>query len=1066
MPKLPDIKKVLVIGSGPIVIGQAAEFDYAGTQACLALKEEDIEVVLVNNNPATIMTDENIADHIYLEPLTVESLAKIIAIEKPDGLLPTLGGQTGLNLATALTDAGVLEAHHVTLLGTPLETIEKGEDREIFKAMMTEINEPVANSQTCETIEAAIEFANHLGYPIIVRPAYTLGGAGGGIANDEAEMIKIVKNGLHQSPIHQVLIEQSVKGWKEIEYEVMRDGNDTAVIICNMENIDAVGVHTGDSIVVAPTQTLTDQQHQMLRASSLKVIRELGVVGGCNIQFALNPLTNDYIIIEVNPRVSRSSALASKATGYPIARIAAKLALGFHLDEVLNPITGYTYASFEPTIDYVALKIPRWPFDKFYQAERTLGTQMKATGEVMALGRNFKAALNKAIRSLEIGLTHFDAPFTHELTEEALIAGLTHPTDQRLFLLAEAFRRGMRVEQLHDITLITRYFLNECKDLVDLEQHLSMKTLATVSMDELIQAKKLSVSEPFLSEALDASVEEVNDHLKANGLSASYKMVDTCAAEFQAETPYFYSSWQEYDEVEPLTKKRRMVVLGSGPIRIGQGVEFDYCSVHAAFSLKDQGIDSVVVNNNPETVSTDYSTADHLYFEPLTVEDVEQIVNKEQADGVLVQFGGQTAINLAEGLSKRGINVVGTSLNMIDVTEDRKQFYQLLRTLNIPHIPGQTVDSFDEAKNIAKTMGYPILIRPSYVIGGQGMMIAEDEATLTSYLTGMIKEKPSSRIFPLLVDQFIEGKEVEIDAVCENGKVIIPGIFEHVEKAGVHSGDSMAIFPAPSLTKKHKQQIETYTAKIAEALQVKGIMNIQFVLSKDEKTIYCLEVNPRASRTVPIASKVTGIEMVDLAVRIQMGQSIDAFGMPLGLQADIPFYAVKIPVFSSGKLTDVDPLLQPEMRSTGEAIGLGMTVNEALQKAFGFKSERNTTFTTEAGLYIGTHAVSPALAESLNELNGHVYVNQAAQEALAVLGYTHGQQVTEAEVIDLLEAGHLQLILDQSSLTLRLKALTEGVEVYSRAETLAAFLTSQGASIAQPKTIQAYRALQEVKVEV
>lgn len=1066
MPKLKEIKKVVVIGSGPIVIGQAAEFDYAGTQACLALKEEGIEVVLVNNNPATIMTDENMADHIYLEPLTVESLEKIIEIEKPDGLLPTLGGQTGLNLAMKLTEAGVLEQHDVKLLGTPLETIEKAEDREQFKAMMAVLDEPVALSQSVETIPDAVSFADALGYPVIVRPAYTLGGAGGGIADDQQALVKIVKNGLNQSPIHQVLIEQSVKGWKEIEYEVMRDANDTAVIICNMENIDAVGVHTGDSIVVAPTQTLTDEQHQMLRSSSLKVIRELGVIGGCNIQFALNPLTNDYIIIEVNPRVSRSSALASKATGYPIARIAAKLALGFHLDEVLNPITGDTYASFEPTIDYVAFKIPRWPFDKFYQAERKLGTQMKATGEVMALGRNFKAALNKAIRSLEINLTHFDAPFTHELSTEALHFGLENPTDQRLFLIAEALRRGMSVEDLHEITLITRYFLNEFKTLIDFEHVIKQHTKESITKEILVQAKKYSLSESFLSEALSTSVEEVNALLQSHDIKASYKMVDTCAAEFEAETPYFYSSWQEYDEVESITDRKKVVVLGSGPIRIGQGVEFDYCSVHAAFALEKEGMASVVINNNPETVSTDYSVADHLYFEPLTVEDVEQIVKKEKAEGVLVQFGGQTAINLAEGLEKRGIRIIGTSLEMIEVTEDRNQFYNLLNELDIPHIPGDTVMSFDEAKAAAEKIGYPILLRPSYVIGGQGMVVLTDEDELASYLGDLVKEKPSSRIFPLLIDQYIEGKEVEIDAICDGKDVLIPGIFEHIEKAGVHSGDSIAVFPSPSLTDQHKALIEAYTMKISEALAVKGIMNIQFVLSEDESTIYVLEVNPRASRTIPIASKVTGIEMIERAVHVQLGGKLTDYPGKLGLLEDIPFFAVKMPIYSSGKLTDVDPLLQPEMRSTGEAIGLGNTLEGALQKAFGFKENQFEAFEQTKTIYLGTNQINEHLMTCLNQQQVTVYTNDMLGKALIGSGYKNVKVKSIDEVSQLLSDGEIGLVCDQSAKAIRLKALREGVMVLSRVETLVAYLTAYQTEEELPKTIKGYRHGVVEKVEV
>ncbi|MBM7542953.1 carbamoyl-phosphate synthase (glutamine-hydrolyzing) large subunit [Amphibacillus cookii] len=1070
MPKLTEINKVLVIGSGPIVIGQAAEFDYAGTQACLALKEEGIEVILVNNNPATIMTDENIADQIYLEPLTLNSVSKIIAKEKPDGLLPTLGGQTGLNLAMALTDAGVLAQHQVTLLGTPLETIQKGEDREIFKSMMKEINEPIAESQSVESVTEACEFATQIGYPLIVRPAYTLGGAGGGIANNQSELMRIVKNGLHQSPIHQVLIEQSVKGWKEIEYEVMRDGNDTCVIICNMENFDPVGVHTGDSIVVAPTQTLTDQQHQMLRSSSVKVIRELGVIGGCNIQFALDPTSDDYIIIEVNPRVSRSSALASKATGYPIARIAAKLALGYHLDEVLNPITGDTYASFEPAIDYIALKIPRWPFDKFYQADRSLGTQMKATGEVMALARNFPAALNKAIRSLELGLDSLVWPGIEKLTNQQLEAGIVNPTDQRLFLLAELLRRGYSVSQLKGFTGITKYFLEELKCMIDFEIALSEKGWEHIAASELKQAKQYSIPNSRIASLFAIEENSVLDKNNQLELSASYKMVDTCAAEFSADTPYFYSSWQEYDEVESLDKNQRVVVLGSGPIRIGQGVEFDYCSVHAAFSLKDQGVAAIVINNNPETVSTDYSTADHLYFEPLTVEDVLHVVNKEQADGVLIQYGGQTAINLAEGLSKHGVNMIGTDLSIIEKTEDREQFYQLLNALNIPHIPGATVMSVADAKAVAAEIGYPVLMRPSYVIGGQGMVVLKNERELADYLGTLIEQTPSSRLFPLLIDQFIIGNEVEIDAVCDGEDIIIPGIFEHVERAGVHSGDSVAIFPAPSLTSEQKATIEDYTKKISQYLNIKGIINIQFVMSEDRQTIYVLEVNPRASRTVPIASKITGVEMIDLATKVQMGKNLRDQGWMLGLHKEVPFYAVKMPIFSSTKLPGVDPILAPEMKSTGEAIGIGKTVEAALAKAFGWKEEHFLPITEEKGLFLSITSVSTALIKALQETTGKVAATEDTAKLLLDAGYQVEHVLTEQEVLVAIENEQFNVICDQQSQNIRAQGLTVGAVVLSRAETLIAYLNAWQHEAIEPSTLKAYRKgahdLNKAKVEV
>ncbi|SEN84900.1 carbamoyl-phosphate synthase large subunit [Amphibacillus marinus] len=1070
MPKQTEIKKVLVIGSGPIVIGQAAEFDYAGTQACLALKEEGIEVILVNNNPATIMTDENIADQVYLEPLTLDAISQIIAREMPDGLLPTLGGQTGLNLAMALTEAGVLAKYNVTLLGTPLDTIRKGEDREIFKSMMNVIGEPIAKSQSVASLDDACSFAETMGYPLIIRPAYTLGGAGGGIANNELELKQIVKNGLHQSPIKQVLVEQSVKGWKEIEYEVMRDANDTCVIICNMENFDPVGVHTGDSIVVAPTQTLTDQQHQMLRNSSIKVIRELGVIGGCNIQFALNPINNDYIIIEVNPRVSRSSALASKATGYPIARIAAKLALGYHLDEVLNPITGDTYASFEPAIDYIALKIPRWPFDKFYQADRQLGTQMKATGEVMALARNLPAALNKAIRSLEIGLNSIQLPGLEHLTDSELELEITNPSDQRLFMLTEALKRGYSIEKLQALTDITRYFLDELKLLFDFEQSLAKTSWEQLSQADLEQAKKYAISNKRLAEILAVDETLVQDKLIHFQLQASYKMVDTCAAEFSADTPYFYSSWQEHDEVEQLTGARRVVVLGSGPIRIGQGVEFDYCSVHAAFSLKNQGIDSVVVNNNPETVSTDYSTANHLYFEPLTEEDVSQIVAKEQADGVIIQYGGQTAINLAEGLTKNGIHIIGTNIEMIEKTEDREQFYHLLNQLNIPHIPGATVNSKADAQATAEKIGYPVLIRPSYVIGGQGMVVVHNGDQLQKYLNQLEQQLTSTKIFPLLIDRFIEGLEVEVDAVCDGKDIIIPGIFEHIEQAGVHSGDSVAIFPSPSLTQKEKYLIELYTQRISEALQVKGMMNIQFVLSEDRQIIYVLEVNPRASRTVPITSKVTGVNLIDLAVKVQMGEKLSQQNWQLGLHNDIPFFAVKMPIFSNVKLPGVDSLLGPEMKSTGEAIGLGETVDIALAKAFGWKEEYFLPVTRERGLFLSLAQVSKGLVTALEKTAGKVSATAQTANQLAQLGYQVDQVLSSQEAVKSIEDEHFNLICDDQSQLIRAQGLMVGAVVLSRSETLTAYLNALQANQGEPKSLSIYleegKQLNRLKEEV
>ncbi|WP_079707801.1 carbamoyl phosphate synthase large subunit [Paraliobacillus ryukyuensis] len=1067
MPKLEQIKKVLVIGSGPIVIGQAAEFDYAGTQACLALKEEGVEVVLVNNNPATIMTDEHIADHVYLEPLTLTSLTNIIAKEQPDGLLPTLGGQTGLNLATELTAAGVLEQYHVTLLGTPLETIQKGEDREVFKSMMKKMGEPIAESVSTSSADQAIHFAEKVGYPLIIRPAYTLGGAGGGIANDEAELKQMVKHGIHASPISQVLIEQSVKGWKEIEYEVMRDGNDTCIIVCNMENLDPVGVHTGDSIVVAPSQTLTDQQYQMLRTSSTSVIRELGVIGGCNIQFALNPVSNEYIIIEVNPRVSRSSALASKATGYPIASIAAKLALGYHLDEVINPITRDTYASFEPAIDYIAVKIPRWPFDKFYQAERSLGTQMKATGEVMALARNFPTALNKAIRSLEIGLDSLTLPTLANWSDQAIYDALVNPTDERLFVLAEAYRRGYTINQLHDITAITTYFLHEIALMLEIEEALKQKDWQAICKSDLKKAKQFGMSNKTLSEMWETSDATIQARLEQESILPSYKMVDTCAAEFRADTPYFYSTWNEFDEVEPLTGKKRVVVLGSGPIRIGQGVEFDYCSVHAAMSLKAQGIDAVVVNNNPETVSTDFHTADHLYFEPLTEEDVLQVVKKEQVDGVLIQFGGQTAINLASGLSKHGVETIGVSMDVIEATEDREHFYQLLKKLCIPHIPGDTVMSTEGAIDVATQVGYPILIRPSYVIGGQGMVILQNEAALISYLNQLQTTASYHCMFPLLIDRYIEGKEVEVDAVCDGEDVIIPGIFEHVEKAGVHSGDSIAIFPAPSLSEQQKQLIAQYTKQIANALQVKGMLNIQFVLDTAQDKIYCLEVNPRASRTVPIASKVTGVPLIDLATRVQMGEKLCQQVWKVGLHENIPFYAAKMPVFSTNKLPGVDPILVPEMKSTGEAIGIGSTVEAALTKAFGWQKGYLKSLTSDITMYLSLQQVDNQLVQALQLLKAELVADPTTTSLLDAKGVSVTRTETLASAISATTDEVFTVICstkrDMLSTRLRTDALRIGTICFSSNQTLLAFLQATNQTLEAPLTIMEYQQKQSTR---
>ncbi|GER68944.1 carbamoyl-phosphate synthase [Weizmannia acidilactici] len=923
MPLNKSIKKVLVIGSGPIVIGQAAEFDYAGTQSCLALKEEGIEIVLVNSNPATIMTDEEIADRIYFDPLTVESLEQILQKERPDGIIGTLGGQTGLNLAVQLYEAGILEKYGVKLLGTPVESIQKGEDREKFRQLMIDIGEPIPQSKIVENTEDGFAFAKKIGYPVIIRPAYTLGGSGGGFASNDEELLEVLQRGLDLSPIHQVLLEKSIKGWKEIEYEVVRDANDTCLIVCNMENIDPVGIHTGDSIVVAPSQTLSDVQYQMLRNASLKVIRALGVIGGCNIQFALDPHSDQYYIIEVNPRVSRSSALASKATGYPIARVATKCAIGYHLDEILNPVTGSTFASFEPALDYVVVKIPRFPFDKFTEAERKLGTQMKATGEAMAIDRTFEGALNKGIRSLELGLNGLHHPALEGKTAEELVPYLTEATDLRLFAVAEAIRKGMDLAAIGNYTEIDRWFLEKMKNIVDHEEALKHYTIENVPDHLLAAAKKMNISDERLAVLFGCSEKMVRGKRKQLGLKPVYKLVDTCAAEFEAVTPYYYSTWGGADEVK-VSDRKKVLIIGSGPIRIGQGIEFDYCSVHAVMALKKLGYETIVVNNNPETVSTDFSMADKLYFEPLRPEDLLHIIEKEKVEGVFTQFGGQTAINVAASLEAEGVPLFGTDVDAIDRLEDRSLFYQLLDELSIPHIKGHIAYDAEEMKAAAKDLQFPVLVRPSYVIGGQSMFIFYHENELDAYAESL--QYTSEKSWPLLIDQYLPGVECELDCITDGKNVLIPGIFEHIEKAGVHSGDSMAVYPPQNLSKTVQETLVEYAEKICISGHIKGIANIQYLIHGG--TVYVLEVNPRASRTVPVLSKVTGIPMVDLAIAAQTGKPLAVSGL-----AEAPeLTAVKAPVFSFTKLKDVDPVLGPEMKSTGEVLGLAGSYGEALQK--------------------------------------------------------------------------------------------------------------------------------------
>ncbi|TDF91050.1 carbamoyl-phosphate synthase (glutamine-hydrolyzing) large subunit [Paenibacillus piri] len=929
MPLNKNLKKVLVIGSGPIVIGQAAEFDYAGTQACIALKEEGIEIILINNNPATIMTDETVADKVYIEPLTVETIEKIIKKESPNGIIGTLGGQTGLNLTVQLYEQNILQKDNVVVLGTSVESIKNGEDREKFRNLMIKISEPIPESKIIHSYEEGVEFVKEIGYPVIIRPAYTLGGDGGGFAYNDEELEIILKKGLAASPIHQVLVERSIKGWKEIEYEVIRDANDTCIIVCNMENMDPVGVHTGDSIVVAPSQTLTDVQYQMLRDSSIKVIRELGIIGGCNIQFALNPVSNQYCIIEVNPRVSRSSALASKATGYPIARMAAKCSIGYHLDEIVNPITGNTFASFEPAIDYIVVKLPRFPFDKFPEADRTLGTQMKATGEVMAIDRTFEGALNKAIRSMEMNNYGLCTVVNKSLDTETLFELLEKVNDQRLYVIAEGFRRGISFEKIQQLTQIDPWFLHKIHSIVEIEEELSSYIWDEVPVSLLKKAKRKNISDKLISQIYSIPEKQIRRKWKELNWKPGFKMVDTCSAEFDSVTPYYYSTWHGYDEVE-ITSRKKILVIGSGPIRIGQGIEFDYCSVHAAKTIKKMGYEAVVINNNPETVSTDYSVADRLYFEPLAAEDVLHVIEKENVEGVLIQFGGQTAINLAHALEEEGVKILGTSVENVNCLEDRKEFYQFLENLNIPHIEGKTVSHSEELVEAASILGYPVLVRPSYVIGGQSMFTIFNEEELRHYID-QLEENSQETMWPLLVDRFLPGLECEIDVVSDGEKIVVPGIFEHIEKAGVHSGDSISIFPPISLSVALKETLIDYASRIAKTSPIVGIMNIQFVIFENQ--VYVLEVNPRSSRTVPIISKVTGIPMVEWATKVQLGKTLDDLCSEQGLLAEPRYFSVKTPVFSSSKLKGVDHVLGPEMKSTGEVLGLGVTFQEALNKA-------------------------------------------------------------------------------------------------------------------------------------
>ena len=1011
MPKLTDVKKVLVIGSGPIIIGQAAEFDYAGTQACRALKEEGFEVVLVNSNPANIMTDVNIADRVYVEPVNVEFVENIIKRERPDSLLATLGGQVGLNLALALEEKGILAEYNVKLLGTQISAIKRGEDRELFKEAMEKINQPIPESIIVETIMAACEFGRQIGYPLIVRPAYTLGGTGGGIAHDEDELVDIVQKGLGYSPIGQCLIERSIAGWKEIEFEVIRDAADNCITVCSMENVDPVGVHTGDSVVVAPAQTLTERELGMLRQASIDIVRELGVCGGCNVQLALDPHSESYYVIEVNPRVSRSSALASKATGYPIAKVTSKIAIGYTLDEIENAVTKTTKACFEPTVDYIVLKFPRWPFDKFVTADRTLGTQMKATGEVMAIERSFEASLLKAIRSLEIGLIHLEMPELKALSDDEIKDRIKRIDDERLFVIVEAIRRGVTIDYINDITKMDKWFLHKLTNIVKMEEALKNEELTPAL---LLKAKKMGFADPVIGKLVGKDAFEIRAMRKENNILPAYKIVDTCAAEFEAATPYYYSTYEKEDEVA-VTDKKKVVVLGSGPIRIGQGVEFDYCSVHSVWALREMGYETIIINNNPETVSTDFDISDKLYFEPLTLEDVLNVIDKEQPEGVIVQFGGQTAINLAGPLAKCGVKILGSSVDSIDRAEDRERFEQLLTDCDIPRPQGYTVFDTEGAIKAANTVGYPVMVRPSYVLGGRAMEIVYNDNELKNYMTYAVK---ASQEHPVLVDHYLQGKEVEVDAICDGTDVLIPGIMEHVERAGVHSGDSIAVYPPVSLPENVIKTIIQYTNKMALGLEVKGMINIQYIVRGND--VYVIEVNPRSSRTVPFLSKVTGIPMINVATKAAMGLTIKEQGYKAGLKLFPDYYAVKAPVFSFNKMSNVDITLGPEMKSTGEVMACDYQFSRALYKAC---IASNINVPNEGAILITVSDLDKAeavdIAKGFADLGYEIMATAGTKAHLEENGVPVrlanklGEGVPT--IIDEIKAGHISMVINTTS---------------------------------------------------
>ena len=1051
MPKIKDIKKVLVIGSGPIIIGQAAEFDYAGTQACRALKEEGIEVVLLNSNPATIMTDKDMADRVYIEPLTVEVVEQLIIKEKPDSVLPTLGGQAGLNLAMELAESGFLKEHNVRLIGTTPDTIKRAEDRQAFKDTMEKINEPIAASKVVTTVEDGVAFTNTIGYPVVLRPAYTLGGSGGGIAYSEPELREILENGLRLSRVGEVLVERCISGWKEIEYEVIRDRAGNCITVCNMENVDPVGVHTGDSIVVAPTQTLGAKECDMLRTSALNIITELGITGGCNVQFALHPESFEYCVIEVNPRLSRSSALASKATGYPIAKVASKIALGYNLDEIPNAVTGSTFASFEPTIDYCVVKVPRLPFDKFITAKRTLTTQMKATGEVMSICTSFEGALMKAIRSLE---QHVDCLQSYDfstLTEEELLEELKVVDDRRIWKIAEAIRKGIPQDSIYDITKIDRWFIDKIAVIVEMEDALQHQEL---NEELLLEAKRMEFPDNVIARMTGRSEDEIKAMRQEYGIKAAYKLVDTCAGEFEAATPYYYSVYGDKEtenEAVATPDKKKVLVLGSGPIRIGQGIEFDFCSVHCTWAFAKEGYETIIINNNPETVSTDFDIADKLYFEPLTPEDVENIVNIEKPDGAVVQFGGQTAIKLTEALIKMGVKILGTSAEDVDAAEDRELFDGILEQCQIPRPKGDTVFTAEEAKEVANRLGYPVLVRPSYVLGGQGMRIAVSDEDVEEYI-GIINQIAQDH--PILVDKYLMGKEIEVDAVCDGEDILIPGIMEHIERAGIHSGDSISVYPAQTISEKAKETIAEYTRRLAKALHVVGMINIQFIVCGED--VYVIEVNPRSSRTVPYISKVTGIPIVPLATKVILGYKLKDMGYEPGLQAEAKHIAIKMPVFSFEKIRGADISLGPEMKSTGECLGIAETFNEALYKAFigaGIKlpKHRNMIITVKEE----DHQEVVPIAKRFESLGYRIYATRGTAKVLKENGIkairTNKLEQPAPNLMDLILGHKIDVVIDtppqgvehqKDGFVIRRNAIETGVNVLTSLDTAEALVTS------------------------